>query len=115
MFELNFFIMLKIRGIYFFVINSCSSQTILLPREENRSVRAENDTWDEFVVPELRRLALNVLVENWQEKPVIDELPNTVDRDTLLEKLPPDLPFDLIIEKIPHEYYWSRAVKARST
>ncbi|KAK0167824.1 hypothetical protein PV327_001683 [Microctonus hyperodae] len=91
----------------------CSVQTILLPHEQGRSIRAENATWDELVVLDLKTLALRALIERWQNSPIVDELPTTIDRDVLLEILPTDLPFELVIEKIPYEYYWSRAAKDR--
>lgn len=93
--------------------NRCSVQTKNLPREQERSIRAEDETWDELVVPELKTLALGALIKCWQSTPILDELPTHVDRDVLLEMLPTDLPFDLVIDRIPYEYYWCRAAKDR--
>ncbi|XP_011313832.1 T-complex-associated testis-expressed protein 1 [Fopius arisanus] len=90
----------------------CSGQTLLL-EPENRSIRAENETWDESLVSDLKTLALRALLKLWPHMPVLEELPSPVDRDALLELLPADLPFEIIIQKIPYEYYWSRAAKAR--
>ncbi|XP_044004505.1 dynein regulatory complex subunit 5 isoform X2 [Aphidius gifuensis] len=91
----------------------CSNETKLLPIEINRSIQSDNENWDENIVPELRKISLNILAENWIINPVLDELENSADRDELLELLSTNIPLDIIIKKIPDECYWSRAAKAR--
>ncbi|XP_033215739.1 dynein regulatory complex subunit 5-like isoform X2 [Belonocnema kinseyi] len=91
----------------------CSRETLILPREQNRILRSENESWDENIIPELKILALRVIAREWERNPILEKLPTCEDRDVLLEILPTDLPFKLIIKEIPYEYYWERAAKDR--
>ncbi|XP_046489443.1 dynein regulatory complex subunit 5 isoform X1 [Neodiprion pinetum] len=91
----------------------CSQQTIQLPNEQERTLRPEDENWDANIVPELKVLAMHVLVEHWQDNPILDELPTPVDRDLLLELLPTNLPFELTIKWIPDEVFWKRAASDR--
>ncbi|XP_034944047.1 dynein regulatory complex subunit 5 [Chelonus insularis] len=91
----------------------CSTETISLPQEQGRKIRAEDDTWDELIVPELKVLALRKLVEGWQKSSIFENLSSLDDRDMLLEMLPPDLPLEIVLKSIPYEYYWCRAAKDR--
>ncbi|OXU20230.1 hypothetical protein TSAR_006153, partial [Trichomalopsis sarcophagae] len=105
----------------------CSEETQLLPAELGRTLRAEDETWDEVVYtttdgrqqrrgqqPEdLKSLALRAIARDWRNRPLFDELPTDVDRDHLLEILPLDIPFELAIKAVPYEYYWKRAAEAR--
>lgn len=91
----------------------CSSETISLPREQNRTLRGENEFWNENIVPELKVLSLKVIVQEWEKNSILQDLPTSEDRDHLLELLPTNLPIKLIIKEIPYEYYWERASKAR--
>lgn len=91
----------------------CSQQSILLPHEIDRSLRPEDESWDKNIVPELKVLAIKVIVEQWQDNPILNDLPTDMDRDMLLELLPTDLPFELMIRWIPDNYFWKRAAKER--
>ncbi|XP_048509429.1 dynein regulatory complex subunit 5 [Athalia rosae] len=87
----------------------CSQQSILLPSEQGRTLRPEDESWDNNIVPELKVLAIHVLVNQWESHPILDALPTASDRDLLLELLPTKLPFELIITWIPDEIFWKRA------
>ncbi|KMQ96319.1 T-complex-associated testis-expressed protein 1 [Lasius niger] len=91
----------------------CSPETSLLPHEQGRTLRAEDVSWDDGVIPDLKILALHVIVSAWRDNPVLEDLPTCVDRDLLLETLPTDLPFGLTITRIEDGFYWERAAKDR--
>ncbi|KAI4476397.1 hypothetical protein M0804_013607 [Polistes exclamans] len=91
----------------------CSTESTLLPYEQKRNIRSEDFKWDEGIVPELKILALNVIVSTWKSRPILEELPSCMDKILLIETLPTNLPFELTITKIPYEYYWERAAKDR--
>ncbi|KAM0732060.1 Dynein regulatory complex subunit 5 [Formica fusca] len=91
----------------------CSPETSLLPQEQGRTLRAEDVSWDDGVIPDLKILALRAIVSAWKDNPVLDDLPTCVDRDVLLETLPTDLPFEMTITRIEDGFYWERAAKDR--
>ncbi|RLU19080.1 hypothetical protein DMN91_009438, partial [Ooceraea biroi] len=91
----------------------CSPETSSLPQEQGRTLRAEDVSWDDGVIPDLKILALRVIVSIWKDNPVLEDLPTCVDRDVLLETLPTDLPFELTITRIEDGFYWERAAKDR--
>ncbi|KAI4472849.1 hypothetical protein M0802_016472 [Mischocyttarus mexicanus] len=92
----------------------CSIESTLLPYEQRRTIISEDFKWDEGIVPELKILALNVIVSNWKYNPILEEdLPNCMDKIFLIENLPTNLPFELTIAKITDEHYWKRAAKDR--
>ncbi|KYN15025.1 T-complex-associated testis-expressed protein 1 [Trachymyrmex cornetzi] len=91
----------------------CSPETSLLPQEQGRTLRAEDASWDDGVIPDLKILALRIIVSTWKDNPVLEDLPTCADRDVLLETLPTDLPFELTIPRIEDEFYWERAAKDR--
>ncbi|XP_029159662.1 dynein regulatory complex subunit 5-like [Nylanderia fulva] len=91
----------------------CSPETSLLPQEQGRTLRTEDTSWDDDVIPDLKILALRVIVSIWKDNPVLGDLPTCVDRDVLLETLPTDLPFELTITRIGDGFYWERAAKDR--
>ena len=91
----------------------CSAETLILPREQNRTLFSENDSWDENIVPDLKILALRAIVSDWERNPILETLPTCEDKDILLEILPTNLPLKLVITEIPYEYYWERASKDR--
>lgn len=97
----------------FLYFRSCSSETIALPGELERMLRAENLEWDKNIPADLKTLALNVIAKNWVNNPILRELPSPEDRDFLIEILPTDLPLELALEKIDYEHFWQRAVEAR--
>jgi hypothetical protein len=76
-------------------------------------VRAEDASWDDAVIPDLKILALRAIVSAWKDNPVLEDLPTCADRDVLLETLPTDLPFELTIPRIEDGFYWERAAKDR--
>ncbi|XP_011862979.1 PREDICTED: T-complex-associated testis-expressed protein 1-like [Vollenhovia emeryi] len=91
----------------------CSAETSLLPQEQERTLRAEDASWDDGVIPDLKILALRAIVSTWKDNPILEDLPTCADRDVLLEILPTDLPFELTIPRIEDEFYWERAAKDR--
>ncbi|EGI59449.1 T-complex-associated testis-expressed protein 1 [Acromyrmex echinatior] len=91
----------------------CSPETLLLPEEQGRTLRAEDASWDDDLIPDLKILALRTIVSTWKDNPILEDLPTCVDRDVLLETLPTDLPFELTIPRIEGEFYWERAAKDR--
>ncbi|GAB1866311.1 T-complex-associated testis-expressed protein 1 [Camponotus japonicus] len=91
----------------------CSPETSLLPQEQGRTLRAEDVSWDDGVIPDLKILALRAIVSVWKDNPVLEDLSTCVDRDVLLEALPTDLPFELTITRIEDGFYWERAAKDR--
>ncbi|KYM79451.1 T-complex-associated testis-expressed protein 1 [Atta colombica] len=91
----------------------CSPETSLLPQEQGRTLRAEDASWDDDLIPDLKILALRTIVSTWKDNPILEDLPTCVDRDVLLETLPTDLPFELTISRIEDEFYWERAAKDR--
>lgn len=86
---------------------------MLLPHERDRSIRAEDERWDELVIPDLKVLALRALALNWKDHPVLEKLPTCTDKDLLLEILPIDLPFQLVVTRIPDGFYWERIARDR--
>lgn len=84
-----------------------------MPQEQGRTLRAEDVSWDDGVIPDLKILALRAIVSAWKDNPVLEDLPTCVDRDVLLETLPTDLPFELTITRIEDGFYWERAAKDR--
>ncbi|KYN01070.1 T-complex-associated testis-expressed protein 1 [Cyphomyrmex costatus] len=91
----------------------CSPETSLLPQEQGRTLRAEDASWDDGVIPDLKILALRSIVSTWKDNPVLEDLPTCADRDVLVETLPTDLPLELTIPRIEDEFYWERAAKDR--
>ncbi|XP_046837798.1 dynein regulatory complex subunit 5 isoform X2 [Vespa crabro] len=91
----------------------CSAETSSLSYEQRRTLISENFNWDDNIVPELKILALRVIVSSWENNPILKELPNCMDQDVIIETLPTDLPFELTITKIDDEHYWERAAKNR--
>jgi len=91
----------------------CSPETLSLLQEEGRTLRSEDASWDDAAIPDLKTLALRVIVSIWKDYPILKALPTCVDKDVLLETLPTDLPFELIIKKIEDGIYWERAAKDR--
>ncbi|KAG5306413.1 DRC5 protein, partial [Pseudoatta argentina] len=91
----------------------CSPEVLLLPQEQGRTLRAEDASWDDGLIPDLKILALRTIVSTWKDNPILEDLPTCVDRDVLLETLPTDLPFELTIPRIEGEFYWERAAKDR--
>ncbi|XP_024868822.1 dynein regulatory complex subunit 5-like [Temnothorax curvispinosus] len=91
----------------------CSPETSLLPQEQRRALRAEDASWDDGVIPDLKILALRTIVSAWKDNPVLEDLPTCTDRDVLLETLPTNLPFELTIPRIEDEFYWERSAKDR--
>jgi len=91
----------------------CSPETLSLPREEGRTLRPEDASWDDDAIPDLKTLALRVIISIWKDYPILKALPTCVDKDMLLEMLPTDLPFELTIRKIEDGIYWERAAKDR--
>lgn len=92
----------------------CSPATALLPQERDRTLRAEDVTWDEDAIPELRVLALRAIASTWRDSPIPPEdLPTCADRDALLEILPTDLPLESTIGRLDDGFYWERAAKDR--
>nr|XP_050845436.1 dynein regulatory complex subunit 5 isoform X1 [Vespula vulgaris] len=91
----------------------CSTESSLLPYEQRRTLITEDFNWDDNIVPELKILALGVIVSLWEKYPILEELSNCMDQDVIIETLPTDLPFELTITKITDEHYWERAAKNR--
>ncbi|XP_050446772.1 dynein regulatory complex subunit 5-like [Cataglyphis hispanica] len=91
----------------------CSPETLLLPQEQGRTLRAEDASWDDGAIPDLKTLALRAIVSTWKDNPILEDLPTCVDRELLLEILPTDLPFESTITKIADGFYWERAAKDR--
>ncbi|KAL0111701.1 hypothetical protein PUN28_013119 [Cardiocondyla obscurior] len=91
----------------------CSPETSPIPRERERTLRAEDASWDDGVIPDLKTLALRAIVSAWRDNPILEDLPTCADRDVLLETLPTDLPFELTVSRIKDEFYWERAAKDR--
>ncbi|KYQ55518.1 T-complex-associated testis-expressed protein 1 [Trachymyrmex zeteki] len=91
----------------------CSPETSSLLQEQGRTLRAEDASWDDSVIPDLKILALRTIVSTWKDNPVLEDLPMCADRNVLLETLPTDLPFELTISRIEDEVYWERAAKDR--
>nr|XP_034188153.1 dynein regulatory complex subunit 5-like [Osmia lignaria] len=91
----------------------CSDETMRLSSERDRSIRAEDEFWDEKNVTSLKVLALSVIASTWKDNPILEELPTCEDRDMLMEILPIDLPFKLVITKIEDEQYWERCSRNR--
>ncbi|XP_032685319.1 dynein regulatory complex subunit 5-like [Odontomachus brunneus] len=91
----------------------CSAGTLLLPQEQRRTLRAEDASWDDDVIPDLKILALRSIVSTWKDNPVLEDLPTCVDRDVLVETLPTDFPFELTITRIDDDFYWQRAAEDR--
>ncbi|XP_028050983.2 dynein regulatory complex subunit 5 [Monomorium pharaonis] len=91
----------------------CSPETSQLPQEHGRTLRAEDASWDDAVIPDLKILAIRAIVSAWKDNPVLEDLPTCADRDVLLETLPTDLPFELTIPRIEDGFYWKRAAKDR--
>ncbi|XP_018352866.1 PREDICTED: LOW QUALITY PROTEIN: T-complex-associated testis-expressed protein 1-like [Trachymyrmex septentrionalis] len=91
----------------------CSPETTLLSQEQGRTLRAEDASWDDGVIPDLKILALRAIVLTWKDNPILEDLPTCADRDVLVETLPTDLPFELTIPRIGDEFYWERSAKDR--
>lgn len=98
---------------YDFFFHRCSDETTRLSTERDRSIRAEDEFWDDKSVTSLRVLALRVIASTWKDNPILEELPTCEDRDMLMEILPIDLPFKLVIKKIEDEQYWERCSRNR--
>ncbi|EFN86621.1 dynein regulatory complex subunit 5 [Harpegnathos saltator] len=91
----------------------CSEDTLLLSQEQERTLRAEDASWDDDIIPDLKILALRVIVSTWKDNPVLKDLSTCADKDVLVETLPTDLPFELTITRIDNDFYWERAAKDR--
>nr|CAH7727254.1 unnamed protein product [Callosobruchus chinensis] len=84
-----------------------SPECLELPGEIARQIKAEDFTWDDAFVPLLSDFAVQVINKNFENKPILDELP-CEDRNYLLEILYLDLPLELMIPLTDDEFYWQR-------
>ena len=80
--------------------------------DSKRKIKSENVTWDEFLPPSLKELCVKVIVDNFENRILLKELP-LWDRNFLLEILPTDLPLPLVVTHIDNGIYWKRKVQDR--
>nr|CAH7731189.1 unnamed protein product [Callosobruchus chinensis] len=55
-----------------------SPECLELPGEIARQIKAEDFTWDDAFVPLLSDFAVQVINKNFENKPILDELPCTL-------------------------------------
>ncbi|KAJ1515907.1 T-complex-associated testis-expressed protein 1 [Coelomomyces lativittatus] len=79
---------------------------------EGRRIIAEDSQWNLAMVERLTKLCINVIVENFQEKPILKGLPNHHRRD-VLNRISLDIPVQLLVDIIPDELYWHRRALAQ--
>ncbi|XP_067000545.1 dynein regulatory complex subunit 5 [Anabrus simplex] len=89
-----------------------SGVSLNLLGEKDRTLRAENFTWDSELPESLVTWCIRTLVSDYQNNPLLDELLDE-DRDFLLETLPIDLPLTLTVPLIPDGIYWERCCTER--
>ncbi|XP_030761954.1 dynein regulatory complex subunit 5-like isoform X2 [Sitophilus oryzae] len=89
------------------VVYTPSKNSLQLVGENIRKLVAENFEWDKDHCPSLKEYCVNAIGKNFENKPILDELPCS-DRVHLLDILPIKLPLELMIPLIDDEYYWKR-------
>ncbi|XP_023705077.1 dynein regulatory complex subunit 5 [Cryptotermes secundus] len=94
------------------LVYQSSEQTQNLPGEVNRTLRAEDVTWDKEIPSTLATLCVKSLASHFQEKRVLGEL-SEEDQCLLLETLPTDLPLTLTVPLIRDGIYWKRSSQNR--
>ncbi|KAG9283139.1 T-complex-associated testis-expressed protein 1 [Astyanax mexicanus] len=81
------------------------------PRKMRRII-AEDPEWSLAVVPSLKNLCLQHIVNHFEEKPILNELLPS-QKAFVLEKLPTFLPLSLTANLISDEGYWRRCCEDR--
>ncbi|XP_072543503.1 dynein regulatory complex subunit 5 [Salminus brasiliensis] len=81
------------------------------PRKMRRII-AEDPEWSLAIVPSLRNLCLQHIVQHFEEKPVLNNLLPS-QKAFVLEKLPSSLPLSLTANLISDEGYWRRCCEDR--
>ncbi|XP_030761941.1 dynein regulatory complex subunit 5-like [Sitophilus oryzae] len=81
------------------VVYTPSKNSLQLVGENIRKLVAENFEWDKDHCPSLKEYCINAIGKNFENKPILDELPCS-DRVYLLDILPIKLPLELMIPLI---------------
>ncbi|KAJ3654632.1 hypothetical protein Zmor_013807 [Zophobas morio] len=71
------------------------------------------EEWDKEIPKNLQEICLETIAKNWEAKPLLDEIPLTIDQCLLLDILPTELPLGLTIPKINDDIYWKRCYLQR--
>lgn len=82
------------------------------PNSKFRRLIAEDPEWNLPTVPPLVELCLNTMVQNFAEKPILDEL-LPKHQAKLLKLLPVTVPLAVTSKLIEDEGYWEKCCKAR--
>ncbi|XP_058410227.1 dynein regulatory complex subunit 5 isoform X2 [Diceros bicornis minor] len=77
-----------------------------------RRIIAEDAEWSLAIVPLLRELCIQHIVKNFQNNPILKQLPPE-DQQKVLNHLSPDLPLAVTANLIDDEGYWSRCCMQR--
>ncbi|XP_010616037.1 dynein regulatory complex subunit 5 isoform X2 [Fukomys damarensis] len=77
-----------------------------------RRIIAEDTEWSLAIVPLLTELCIQNIIRNFQENPVLKQLPPEY-QEKVLSHLPPDLPLAVTANLIEDEGYWRRCCVQR--
>lgn len=77
-----------------------------------RRIIAEDPEWNLATVPNLTELCLKHVIDNFAEKPLLEEL-LPQDRNHVLNNLPVDIPINTTANLITDENYWKRCCRSR--
>jgi len=77
-----------------------------------RRILAEDNNWNLAIVPLLKDLALNHIIKNFKENPILENL-NSKDKGKVLEGISVSIPLTVTAHLINDEGYWKRCCKAK--
>ncbi|KAG2467276.1 dynein regulatory complex subunit 5 [Polypterus senegalus] len=86
---------------------SMSRATADADKRKMRRIIAEDPDWSLAIVPYLRIICLQHIIDNFEKNPILDELP-PADKVKVLEKLSTKLPISVTANLISDEGYWRR-------
>jgi len=82
------------------------------PGPQMRRIIAEDPEWNLATVPNLTELCLKHIIDNFGEKPLLEEL-LPQDRSHVLKNLPVEIPLSTTANLIGDDNYWKRCCKTR--
>ncbi|XP_028997542.1 dynein regulatory complex subunit 5 isoform X2 [Betta splendens] len=79
---------------------------------KTRRIIAEDLDWVLATVPSLSQLCLQSIVQNFQERPVFEEL-SPIEKDFIQERLSPSVPLGVTANVVSDGVYWKRCCEQR--